>query len=153
MENSDLTHVRRSAPYDYVYMEVRKRVGEGTRLKELGQSASASDMDTLKPRVEVETSNRVFPSVGQRQSKLLRWAIQVEVQKTEGPERRVSRVEREDELIQKAMRKRSRKVSREGDFLLLVEKNGLLTTQSGVQEVHERRVRLGGSLSELEDLS
>merc|ERR1711890_67972 len=95
-------------------------------------------MDTLKPRVEVETSNRVFPSVGQKQSKLLRWAIQVEVQKTEGPERRVSRVEREDELIQKAMRKRSRKVSREGDFLLFVEKNGLLTTQSGVQEVHER---------------
>ena len=56
---------------------------------------------------KVETSNRVFPSVGQKQSKLLRWAIQVlnppiskilinlcdyvkvEVQKTEGPERRV----------------------------------------------------------------
>ena len=54
MEKSDLTHVRRSAPYDYVYMEVRKRFGEGKRLKELGQSASASDMDTLKPRVEVK---------------------------------------------------------------------------------------------------
>ena len=37
-----------------VYMEVRKRVGEGKRLKELGQSASASDMETLKPRVEVK---------------------------------------------------------------------------------------------------
>ena len=53
-QQSDLTHVRRSAPYDYVYMEVRKRVGEGKRLKELGQFASASDMDTLKPRVEVK---------------------------------------------------------------------------------------------------
>merc|ERR1711990_686910 len=111
------------------------------------------EMETMKPWVEVETSNRIFPTVGQKQSRILRWAIQVEVQRTEGPERRVSRVEREDELIQRAMRKRSRKVSREGDFLLLVEKNGLLTTQSGVQEVHERRVRLGGSLSELEDLS
>ena len=58
MEKSDLTHVRRSAPYDYVYKEVQKRVGEGKRLKELGQSASASDMDTLKPRVEVK--NNVF---------------------------------------------------------------------------------------------
>merc|ERR1712210_46943 len=111
------------------------------------------NMETMKPWVEVETSNRIFPTVGQKQSRILRWAIQVEVQRTEGPERRVSRVEREDELIQRAMRKRSRKVSREGDFLLLVEKNGLLTTQSGVQEVHEQRVRLGGSLSELEDLS
>ena len=45
-------------PYDYVYMEVPKRVGEGKRLKEFGQSASASDMDTLKPRVEVK--NNVF---------------------------------------------------------------------------------------------
>merc|ERR1712130_1040564 len=113
----------------------------------------AQDMETMEPWVEVETSNRIFPTVGQKQSRILRWAIQVEVQRTEGPERRVSRVEREEELIQRAMRKRSRKVSREGDFLLLVEKNGLLTTQSGVQEVHERRVRLGGSLSELEDLS
>merc|ERR1711913_272243 len=116
-------------------------------------SLNTLEMETMKPWVEVETSNRIFPTVGQKQSRILRWAIQVEVQKTEGPERRVSRVEREDELIQRAMRKRSRKVSREGDFLLLVEKNGLLTTQSGVQEVHERRVRLGGSLSELEDLS
>merc|ERR1711874_109747 len=116
-------------------------------------SLNTLEMETMKPWVEVETSNRIFPTVGQKQSRILRWAIQVEVERTEGPERRVSRVEREDELIQRAMRKRSRKVSREGDFLLLVEKNGLLTTQSGVQEVHERRVRLGGSLSELEDLS
>merc|ERR1719361_1157089 len=82
-------------------------------------------MDTLNPRVEVETSNRVFSTAGEKQYKILRWAIQVEVLKTEGPERRVSRVEREEELIQRAMRKRSRKVSREGDFLLLVEKNGV----------------------------
>ena len=53
MEKSDLTHVRRSGPY-HVYMEVRRRVGEGKRLKEFGQSTSASDMDTLKPRVEVK---------------------------------------------------------------------------------------------------
>ena len=46
--------MRRAAPYDYVYMEVQNRVGEGKRLREFGQSASASDMDTLKPRVEVK---------------------------------------------------------------------------------------------------
>ena len=36
---------------------------------------------------------------------------QVEVQRVLGPERRVSRLEKEDALIQKAMRKRSRKVT------------------------------------------
>ena len=36
--------------------------------------------------------------------------LQVEVQRVLGPERRVSRVEREEELVQKAMAKKSRKV-------------------------------------------
>lgn len=91
-----------------------------------------------------------------------------------GPERRVSRLEREEQLVQKAMRKRSRKVetffgqqipfswqqitvfdqvSREGDFLVFVEKKGLLTTQNGTQQITERRVRLGGTdLNTLEEL-
>ena len=73
---------------------------------------------------------------------------QVEVARVLGPERRVSRMEREDALVQRAMRKRSRKVrreggeespgfqvSKEGDFLVFVEKKGLLTTQNGTQQV------------------
>ena len=38
--------------------------------------------------------------------------FQVEVQRVLGPERRVSRLEREDQLVQKAMRKKSRKVEK-----------------------------------------
>ena len=34
-------------------------------------------------------------------------------------------------------------MSREGDFLVFVEKKGLLTTQNGTQQISERRVRLG----------
>ena len=93
--------------------------------------------------------------------------LQVEVQRVLGPERRVSRLEREEQLVQKAMRKKSRKVgtvcsattnfvyqvSREGDFLVFVEKQGLLTTQNGTQQIIERRVRLGGTdLNTLEEL-
>ena len=96
------------------------------------------------------------------------------MQRVLGPERRVSRLEREEQLVQKAMRKRSRKVetffcqqipfswqqitvfdqvSREGDFLVFVEKKGLLTTQNGTQQITERRVRLGGTdLNTLEEL-
>ena len=44
-------------------------------------------------------------------------------------------------------------VSREGDFLVFVEKKGLLTTQNGTQQIRERRVRLGGTdLNTLEEL-
>ena len=44
-------------------------------------------------------------------------------------------------------------VSREGDFLVFVEKKGLLTTQNGTQQITERRVRLGGTdLNTLEEL-
>ena len=88
------------------------------------------------------------------------------MQRVLGPERRVSRLEREEQLVQKAMRKKSRKVgkvffgnsfldqvSREGDFLVFVEKKGLLTTQNGTQQITERRVRLGGTdLNTLEEL-
>ena len=91
----------------------------------------------------------------------------MEVQRVLGPERRVSRLEREEQLVQKAMRKKSRKVgtvssaptnffyqvSREGDFLVFVEKKGLLTTQNGTQQITERRVRLGAThLNTLEEL-
>merc|ERR1711862_607764 len=54
-----------------------------------------------------------------------------------GPVRRMSRMEREDELIQKAMRKKSRKVSRQGDYVIFTEKQGVLTTQNGTQQIVE----------------
>ena len=75
--------------------------------------------------------------------------------------RRVSRIQKEDELLQKAMRKKSRKVasrntlniltvcvavlqvSRQGDWLVFTEKVGVLTTQAGTQQVQEKRVRVG----------
>eukprot|EP00091_Calanus_sinicus_P015635 TRINITY_DN3409_c0_g1_i1.p1 TRINITY_DN3409_c0_g1~~TRINITY_DN3409_c0_g1_i1.p1 ORF type:complete len:153 (-),score=45.86 TRINITY_DN3409_c0_g1_i1:124-582(-) len=60
-----------------------------------------------------------------------------------GKVKRVSRVEREEELIQRAMRKKSRKVSRQGDFVIFTEKQGVLTTQNGTQQIVERRIKLG----------
>merc|ERR1712106_395226 len=60
-----------------------------------------------------------------------------------GAVKRVSRMERDEELIQKVMRKKSRKVSRQGDFVIFTEKQGLLTTQNGTQQITERRIKLG----------
>jgi len=57
--------------------------------------------------------------------------------------KRISRVEKDEELIQKAMRKKSRKVSRHGDYVIFTDRQGVLTTQNGTQQIVERRVKLG----------
>lgn len=59
-----------------------------------------------------------------------------------GRQRKMSRLEREEELIRRAMRKTSRKVSREGQWLVIREKTGVLTTQNGTQQIREKRVRI-----------
>ena len=90
------------------------------------------------------------------------FVLQVDIRSVEGEVvavRRVSRIQKEDELLQKAMRKKSRKVasrntlniltvwlvqvSRQGDWLVFTEKVGVLTTQAGTQQVQEKRVRVG----------
>jgi len=56
--------------------------------------------------------------------------------------RKLSKMEREEELVRMAIRKSSRKVSRQGQFLIIQEKVGLLTTQNGTQQIHEKRIRI-----------
>ena len=75
---------------------------------------------------------------------------------------RVSRMERDGELMEIAKRKKSRKVSvsnslpcisffsvaifkvsRQGDYVIITDKEGVLTTQNGTQQVVEKRVKLG----------
>merc|ERR1711962_280094 len=132
----------------------------------MGSLETAASRITMRcPTVEVETwseagslggSGSCTPTQGDGRDthrRLLKWAIQVEVQRVLGPERRVSRMEREEELIQRAMRKKSRKVSREGDFLVFVEKKGVLTTQNGTQQINETRIKIGGKdMERLEEL-
>jgi len=47
---------------------------------------------------------------------------------------------KEEELRRKLMRKPSRKISREGDYLVIQDRKGVLMSQTGAQEVEERRV-------------
>jgi len=44
-----------------------------------------------------------------------------------------------------AMSARGRKVSRQGEWIILSERVGVLTSQNGVQQVRERRVKLGST--------
>ena len=48
----------------------------------------------------------------------------------------------EEELARKlaAQRKPSRKISREGDYVVISEKRGVKTSQAGAQEITEERV-------------
>ena len=49
----------------------------------------------------------------------------------------------EEELQKKMRRKPSRKVSREGDFVVIQEISGIKMTQTGSQQIREERVRIG----------
>ena len=49
----------------------------------------------------------------------------------------------EEELRKKMMRKPSRKVSREGNYVLIQEISGIRMTQTGSQQVREERVLIG----------
>eukprot|EP00093_Oithona_nana_P011230 11230.XXX_231132_230553_1 [CDS] Oithona nana genome sequencing. len=46
----------------------------------------------------------------------------------------------EEEVRKKMMRKPSRKISREGDYLVIQDRLGCIMSQTGAQQVHERRV-------------
>jgi len=79
--------------------------------------------------------------------------IEKQMRDTECP-RKTSKLDREDELVRMAMRKASRKVSREGEWLVIREKTGLLTTQNGTQQIRETRVRINeDELSKLCELN
>lgn len=47
---------------------------------------------------------------------------------------------KEDEMRKKLMRKPSRKISREGDYLVIQDRKGVLMSQTGAQLVEEKRV-------------
>ena len=49
----------------------------------------------------------------------------------------------EEELRKKMMRKPSRKVSREGSYVLIQEISGIRMTQTGSQQIREERVLIG----------
>merc|ERR1711874_917157 len=48
----------------------------------------------------------------------------------------------EERKLSKLLNPRGRKVTRQGDWLVFTEKVGILTSQNGVQQVREERVRI-----------
>ena len=51
----------------------------------------------------------------------------------------------EEELRRKMMRKPSRKISREGDYLVIQDRLGVLMSQTGAQQVLEKRVLINSN--------
>merc|ERR1739838_87222 len=48
----------------------------------------------------------------------------------------------DERKLSKLMNPRGRKVTRQGDWLVFTEKVGILTSQNGVQQVREERVKI-----------
>merc|ERR1711971_1241203 len=56
-----------------------------------------------------------------------------------GSDKREKQKREEEELCKKMLRKPSRKISREGDYLVVQERLGVLMSQTGAQQVRESR--------------
>jgi len=56
-----------------------------------------------------------------------------------GGDKREKQKREEEELRKKMLRKPSRKISREGDYLVVQERLGVLMSQTGAQQVRESR--------------
>lgn len=56
-----------------------------------------------------------------------------------GPPKSSRAAQEEEEIRKKLMRKPSRKISREGDYLVVQERLGVLMSQTGAQQVRENR--------------
>ena len=107
----------------------------------------------MKYSVEVETDSHVYQSPGYSgygtpvtrygtptttgrgtPSRQLTWAIEVDISKiltTPTAVRRTSRMEKEDELIQQAMRKKSRKVKHKTPRLMMISMIRFLDKETG----------------------
>ena len=56
-----------------------------------------------------------------------------------GGDKREKQKREEEELRKKMLRKPSRKISREGDYLVVQERLGVLMSQTGAQQVRKNR--------------
>lgn len=56
-----------------------------------------------------------------------------------GPPKSSQAAREEEEIRKKLIRKPSRKISREGDYLVVQERLGVMMSQTGAQQVHETR--------------
>ena len=56
-----------------------------------------------------------------------------------GGDKREKQKREEEELRKKMLRKPSRKISRDGDYLVVQERLGVLMSQTGAQQVRENR--------------
>eukprot|EP00088_Acartia_fossae_P064292 TRINITY_DN7908_c0_g1_i3.p1 TRINITY_DN7908_c0_g1~~TRINITY_DN7908_c0_g1_i3.p1 ORF type:complete len:165 (-),score=61.86 TRINITY_DN7908_c0_g1_i3:257-751(-) len=118
---------------------------------DIHQGTSLQDKENAEPVAKkvgiVEPTPRKLsvqpskPSLKQEDDRMKRKSVGV--MEDEGARcRKQSRLQREEELVRMAMRKSSRKVSRQGEWLVIQEKVGLLTTQNGTQQIHEKRIRI-----------
>merc|ERR1712226_1558948 len=115
--------------------------------------------------VEVETNSSLYDAPVSHNSCGLNWDIMVEVEQVELlPEQEQQQLEQElrqkesesakksdtsssssmaeERKLSKLMNPRGRKVTRMGDYLVFTERAGVLTSQNGVQQVREERVKI-----------
>jgi len=104
---------------------------------------------SLAPISEVDGANSVTGkrvSVSQGMGDRSRKESHITINKKKSVAPMDMRTTPEDDILRKlSLAARGRKVSRQGEWIILQEKVGVITSQNGVQQVREKRVKLGSS--------
>jgi len=104
---------------------------------------------SLAPISEVDGANSVTGkrvSVSQAMGDRSRKESHITINKKKSVAPMDMRTTPEDDILRKlSLAARGRKVSRQGEWIILQEKVGVITSQNGVQQVREKRVKLGSS--------
>merc|ERR1719494_1109212 len=107
-----------------------------TSKKSISQSSSSSMSTAMKSSSQTSTTVSSKKSVSSRN-------VQINVgSKKKSVAAMSSSSMAEERKLSKLLNPRGRKVTRQGDWLVFTEKVGILTSQNGVQQVREERVKI-----------
>ena len=127
---------RASEPPPIFENQISTTASSHTSKKSISQSSSSSMSTSMKSSSQTSTTVSSKKSVSSRN-------VQINVgSKKKSVAAMSSSSMAEERKLSKLLNPRGRKVTRQGDWLVFTEKVGILTSQNGVQQVREERVKI-----------
>merc|ERR1719474_550013 len=127
---------RASEPPPIFENQISTTASSHTSKKSISQSSSSTMSTSMKSSSQTSTTVTSKKSVSSRN-------VQINVgSKKKSVAAMSSSSMAEERKLSKLLNPRGRKVTRQGDWLVFTEKVGILTSQNGVQQVREERVKI-----------
>ena len=128
---------RASEPPPIFENQISTTASSHTSKKSISQSSSSTMSTSMKSSSQTSTTVSSKKSVSSRNVQ-----INVGSKKKSVAAMTSSLSMAEERKLSKLLNPRGRKVTRQGDWLVFTEKVGILTSQNGVQQVREERVKI-----------